>query len=225
MKKSLLLALLGLSTVPALAQAPQAAPQQQAASGMAVPRGNATITGTVQDADTKKPVEFATVALINLATGKPIDGAMADDKGRFTISKVGVGKYRLQVSFLGYQQKLVEDVTVSSDNASVNVGAVAIASDAKKLSEVVITGEKPLVEEKIDRTVYNAEKDITNSGGNAADVLQKVPAFRWIQTATYSCAVALTCVYSSTISRLLLWRVAWQMLLSKSRPTRSSLWK
>ncbi|WP_299989421.1 TonB-dependent receptor [uncultured Pontibacter sp.] len=176
MKKSLLLALLGLSTVPALAQAPQAAPQQQAASGMAVPRGNATIVGIVQDADTKKPVEFATVALISLATGKPIDGAMADDKGRFTISKVGVGKYRLQVSFLGYQQKLVEDVTVSSDNASVNVGAVSIASDAKKLSEVVITGEKPLVEEKIDRTVYNAEKDITNSGGNAADVLQKVPA-------------------------------------------------
>ncbi|WP_101443398.1 TonB-dependent receptor domain-containing protein [Pontibacter ramchanderi] len=175
MKKSLLLALLGLSTVPALAQAPQAAPQQ-ATAVMAAPRGNATIVGIVQDADTKKPVEFATVALISMATGKPIDGAMADDKGRFTISKVGVGKYRLQVSFLGYQQKLVEDVTVTSDNASVNVGVVAIASDAKKLNEVVITGEKPLVEEKIDRTVYNAEKDITNTGGNAADVLQKVPS-------------------------------------------------
>ncbi|WP_299707520.1 TonB-dependent receptor [uncultured Pontibacter sp.] len=174
MKKSLLLMLLGLSTVPALAQAPQPAPQ--AAQGMAAPRGNATITGIVQDADTKQPVEFATVALINLATGKPIDGAMADDKGRFTISKIATGKYRLQVSFLGYQQKLVEDVAVTSDNANVNVGTVAIASDSKKLSEVVITGEKPLVEEKIDRTVYNAEKDITNSGGNAADVLQKVPS-------------------------------------------------
>jgi outer membrane receptor for ferrienterochelin and colicin len=175
MKKSLLLVLLGLSTVPALAQAPQGAPQQ-APAGMAAPRGNATIVGIVQDNDTKKPVEFATVALISLATGKPIDGAMADEKGRFTISKVAVGKYRLQVSFLGYQQKLVEDVTVSTDNASVNVGVVAIASDARKLSEVVITGEKPLVEEKIDRTVYNADKDITNTGGNAADVLQKVPS-------------------------------------------------
>lgn len=175
MKKSLLLLLLGLSTVPALAQAPQGAPQQ-GAPGMMAPRGNATISGIVQDADNKKPVEFATIALINPATGKPIDGAMADDKGRFTINKVAAGKYKLQISFLGYQQKLVEDITVGSDNASVNVGAIAIASDAKKLSEVVITGEKPLVEEKIDRTVYNAEKDITNAGGNASDVLQKVPS-------------------------------------------------
>ncbi|MBD1395540.1 TonB-dependent receptor [Pontibacter sp. JH31] len=181
MKKHLLLVLLGLSTVPALAQTQQAAPQgasqqQQGGAGAVVPRGNATITGIVQDADTKQPVEFATIALIHPATGKPIDGAMADDKGRFTINRVAQGKYKLQVSFLGYQQKLVEDVTVSSDNASVNVGTVSIASDAKKLSEVVITGEKPLVEEKIDRTVYNADKDITNSGGNAADVLQKVPS-------------------------------------------------
>ncbi|MHC2993754.1 TonB-dependent receptor [Pontibacter sp. HJ8] len=183
MKKNLLLVLLGLSTLPALAQgqqpAPQSGPQQQQAAsapGTMMPRGNATITGIVQDAATKQPVEFATIALINPTTGKPIDGAMADDKGRFTISKVGAGKYKLQVSFLGYEQKLVENVTVDADNASVNVGTVAIASDAKKLSEVVITGEKPLVEEKIDRTVYNAEKDITNAGGNAADVLQKVPS-------------------------------------------------
>ena len=183
MKKQLLLVLLGLSTVPALAQGQQAAPQarpqqqqQQGGAGAMVPRGNATITGIVQDAETKAPVEFATIALINPATGKPIDGAMADDKGRFTINRIGAGKYKLQVSFLGYQQKIVEDVTVGSDNASVNVGSIAIASDAKKLSEVVITGDKPLVEEKIDRTVYNADKDVTNAGGNAADVLQKVPS-------------------------------------------------
>ncbi|WP_299758344.1 TonB-dependent receptor [uncultured Pontibacter sp.] len=176
MKKNILLILLGLSTTAALAQAPQQARPQQQQAAMASPKGNAKISGVVLDAETKQPVEFATVALINLSTGKPIDGTMADDKGRFSIQKVGVGKYKLNVSFLGYQQQAVENVTVSSDYAEVNVGTVSLASDAQKLSEVVITGEKPLVEEKIDRTVYNAEKDITNAGGNAADVLQKVPS-------------------------------------------------
>ncbi len=176
MKKNLLLVLLGLSTMPVLAQqAPatqQARPQQQTAMA---PKGNAKISGVVLDAETKKPVEFATIALVN-AAGKPIDGTMADDKGRFTIMKVAAGNYKLQVSFLGYQQKMVENVTVSSDNDDVNIGSISIASDAKKLTEVVVKGEKPIVEEKIDRTVYNAEKDITNAGGNAADVLQKVPS-------------------------------------------------
>ncbi|WP_347160107.1 TonB-dependent receptor domain-containing protein [Pontibacter chitinilyticus] len=180
MKKSFLLALLGLSTAVVHAQAPAGTPgnpqQHQAIPGTTAPRGNAKISGIVLDAATKQPVEFATVALISLSTGKPVDGTMADDKGRFTISKIAAGEYNLQVSFLGYQLQKVEHVRVATDNAEVTVGTITLVSDAKKLSEVVVTGEKPLVEEKIDRTVYNAEKDITNAGGNAADVLQKVPA-------------------------------------------------
>lgn len=175
MKKNLLIILLGLSTTAVLAQVPQSGPQQQ--KQMASPaKGNAKISGLVLDAETKQPIEFATVALISLSTDKPVDGAMVDDKGRFTIQKVAAGQYKINVSFLGYQLRTIENVTVASDNAEVNIGTVSLASDVKKLSEVVVTGEKPLVEEKIDRTVYNAEKDITNAGGNAADVLQKVPS-------------------------------------------------
>jgi len=176
MKKHTLLLLLGLSTASVFAQAPAAQPGRPQQQQTAAPRGNAKISGLVLDAETKKPIEFATVALINLSTGKPIDGTMADEKGRFTISKVAAGNYKLNVSFLGYQLQAIENVSVTSDNAELNVGTVTLAFDTKKLNEVVITGEKPLIEEKIDRTVYNAEKDITNAGGNAADVLQKVPS-------------------------------------------------
>ncbi|HEY4650593.1 MAG TPA: outer membrane beta-barrel family protein [Pontibacter sp.] len=182
MKKHVLLLALGLSTATAFAQGqpgtPQSRPAQQTAPipGTTAPKGNAKISGTVLDADTKSPVEFATVALLSVSTGKPIDGTMADDKGRFTLSKVGAGKYKLLVSFIGYEQKTLSEFTIKSDNEDLNLGAITLSSSAKKLNEVVVTGEKPLVEEKIDRTVYNAEKDITNAGGNAADVLQKVPS-------------------------------------------------
>ncbi|NDK56601.1 outer membrane beta-barrel family protein [Pontibacter fetidus] len=179
MKKNVLLLLLGLSTAPVFAQTQQGRPMQQQAApipGTTAPKGNAKISGVVLDADTKAPVEFATVALVNAATGKPIDGTMADEKGRFTINKVATGKYKLLVSFIGYQQKTLNEFTISSDSEDLNMGSITLASNAQKLNEVVVTGEKPLVEEKIDRTVYNAEKDITNAGGNAADVLQKVPS-------------------------------------------------
>ncbi|MBC5772874.1 TonB-dependent receptor [Pontibacter sp. KCTC 32443] len=184
MKKNVFLLLLGLSTAPVLVQAQQAAPQgrpaqqQQPAAipGTTAPKGNAKISGVVVDADSKNAVEFATVAMISVSTGKPIDGTMADEKGRFTLSKVAAGKYRLLVSFIGYQQKTLSDFTISSDSEDLNLGTITLESNAQKLNEVVVTGEKPLVEEKIDRTVYNAEKDITNAGGNAADVLQKVPS-------------------------------------------------
>jgi outer membrane receptor protein involved in Fe transport len=55
------------------------------------------------------------------------------------------------------------------------MGTILIASGNKTLREVSIVGQSGLVENKIDKLVYNVEKDITASGGTARDVLGKVP--------------------------------------------------
>ncbi len=133
-----------------------------------------SISGTVVDAATQQPVPYATIALVDPATSKPIDGTMADDKGKFSLPKVQTGAYRLAVSFIGYDTKTIE-VEISDRNSSLNLGQIAIASAAKALKEVVVEGQRAMIEEKVDRTVYNAENDESNKGGDATDVLRKVP--------------------------------------------------
>ncbi|UOR07001.1 TonB-dependent receptor [Hymenobacter aerilatus] len=135
-------------------------------------KADARITGTVVDAATKKPVPFATVALIDTSTGKPIDGAACDDAGKFTISGVAAGNYQLQFSFIGY--KTVEQ-PITVGNGNLNVGTVSLVSTAQQLAEVRVEGQRSLIEEKVDRTVYNAEQDQTTRGGDATDVLKRVP--------------------------------------------------
>ncbi|MHA6248852.1 TonB-dependent receptor domain-containing protein [Pontibacter sp. CAU 1760] len=144
-------------------------------SGTSVSKAVAgSISGTVVDAATQQPVPYATIALVDPATSKPIDGTMADDKGKFSLPKVQAGAYRLAVSFIGYETKTLE-VEISDRNSAVNLGQITIASAAKALKEVVVEGQRAMIEEKVDRTVYNAENDASNKGGDAADVLRKVP--------------------------------------------------
>ncbi|HEX8425279.1 TonB-dependent receptor domain-containing protein [Hymenobacter sp.] len=136
------------------------------------PKGAGRVTGTVLDAATKKPVQFATVALLPATGEKPIDGTAADERGRFVLKGLAPGSYRVQVSFLGYGNQMA-NVTVT--DGTTDLGNLALTATTQKLGDVTVTGERDIIETKPDRIVYNAEKDITNSGGTAADVLRKVP--------------------------------------------------
>ena len=142
--------------------------------------GGSTITGkiagTVIDSVTKKPVQYASVA-IYYSTGKtPLNGMITDADGSFKIYNIHPGSYRVTITFVGgYKTKTINPVVTSGAKPDANLGSIKIRPDNGDLGEVSITANAPLVESHIDKIVYNAEKDITNVGGNASDVLQKVP--------------------------------------------------
>lgn len=130
------------------------------------------LTGSLTDSSTTKPVPFATVALMDgtkLVTGTTTDGA-----GAFVLPNLPLGRYTLMLSFVGYRSKPLA-VTLTDAQPILHVGSIRMIAEGKTLSEVTVAGQKALVEDKGDRLVYNAEKDISNAGGTAADVLRKVP--------------------------------------------------
>ncbi|GAB3777848.1 outer membrane beta-barrel family protein [Spirosoma horti] len=130
------------------------------------------LTGSLTDSTTAKPVPFATAALMDgtkLITGTTTDGA-----GAFVLPNIPVGSYTLALSFVGYRTKRIP-VTLTADQPVRQLGSILLMTEGKTLGEVTVAGQKALVEDKGDRLVYNAEKDISNAGGTAADVLRKVP--------------------------------------------------
>ncbi|GAB3707686.1 outer membrane beta-barrel family protein [Spirosoma flavus] len=131
------------------------------------------ISGLLLDSTANKPVEFATVAL--LKNGKIVEGVTADAQGKFVFSKADAGTYAVQASFVGYSTKTIENVTVLKGEEK-EIGVIKLAQTAQKLAEVTVTEQKSLFEEKSDRMVYNAEKDISIKGGDATDVLKKIPS-------------------------------------------------
>jgi outer membrane receptor for ferrienterochelin and colicin len=130
------------------------------------------ITGTLADSTTAKPVPYVTVALKD--GDKLITGTTSEDNGTFVLANIPLGTYSMVLSYVGYRTRTIP-VTLTSDRPVQDLGKLQIASEAKALSEITVSGQKDLVEDKGDRLVYNAEKDISNAGGTAADVLRKVP--------------------------------------------------
>lgn len=129
------------------------------------------LSGAIVDSASQQPVEFAAVGL--WLNGKPIDGTLTDDKGKFKFEEVKAGKYKLVISFVGYKPMSIENVSVVDKNVDLN--NIKLTGDTQILDEVTVTGQASLVENRIDKLVYNADKDITNRGGTAEDVLRKVP--------------------------------------------------
>lgn len=133
------------------------------------------ISGTVIDSLTKKPLDYATVGLFITGGKTPITGVLTDDKGNFKLDNVKAGTYKLAITFIGYPSKIIDPVKTTDAKPDINIGTVVVAPSAKALKEVVIAGQAALVENHIDKIVYNAEKDLTAAGGNATDLLKKVP--------------------------------------------------
>ncbi|MEO6148936.1 MAG: TonB-dependent receptor, partial [Mucilaginibacter sp.] len=82
--------------------------------------------------------------------------------------------YKVGISFIGYPSKYIDPVTTTLSKPDFNMGTVYIAS-VKMLNEVQVTGQVSTIENRIDKIVFNAEKDVTSAGGNVTDILRKVP--------------------------------------------------
>ena len=134
---------------------------------------NAEIQGVVVDSTSDGTLEFVAVGLWK--NGKPIDGTLTNEKGEFKFENVSTGTYKLVLSYVGYKPKSVENIQITNPNQILKLDKITVSGENIALDEVTVTAQAALVEDKIDRLVYNADKDITNKGGTADEVLRKVP--------------------------------------------------
>lgn len=167
MKHFLLITLLSLSTG-AFAQPGRGGGFNQG------PSIQGKITGSLIDAESNEPLAFASVVLRDPVKNKDVNGTITDENGDFKLTDIPVGKYELLISFVGYDLKK-QEVELSPKKPDLSLSTISMKGNIAQLEEVVVQGERELIENKIDKIVYNAERDVANSGGDATDVLRRAP--------------------------------------------------
>ena len=166
MKKVIYLLVFNLILGLSLVQAQQTPP---------VAKQPARIIGVAKDLKTGEPVSYATAALYKSGTENNIAGGVADGEGKFFIAGFEIGTYDLKISFLGFETKTIKDINVTSPTGDIDLGTIELSDEGVALEEVTVQGQRELIEERVDRTIYKAENDKTTAGGDATDVLRRVP--------------------------------------------------
>lgn len=129
------------------------------------------ISGSIAD-ETNNPIPYASVALFSRQDSSLVSGAVTDDGGAFQVT-VKAGSYFVKIIFLSYQEKSIK---LSTTSGSIDLGTIILESSAQELQEIVITADKSQMELELDKRVFNIGKDMSNIGGNAADILDNIPS-------------------------------------------------
>ncbi|RPE06015.1 TonB-dependent receptor [Chitinophaga lutea] len=132
----------------------------------------AEILGKLLDEQSGKPVEYASVALLNAADSSVITGMLSKGNGDFDLRGIKPGNYILKIFFIGYETQY-RPVSVKR---SLDVGNIKLKTTARDLKTVEVVGEKPAFTMEIDKRVFNVDKNLASIGGTATDVLRQVPS-------------------------------------------------
>ncbi len=132
-----------------------------------------TVTGSIKEKDSQKPVQFATVMIGNKETGEAITGTTTGEDGKFSIETTA-RDFFVEVSFIGYESQTKQDINIR--NGKVDLGVIQLAEDSRALKEVVVRGEKSRTEFQLDKRVFNVGQDLASTGAGALEVLNNVPS-------------------------------------------------
>ncbi|MFT4661135.1 MAG: outer membrane receptor protein involved in Fe transport [Patiriisocius sp.] len=133
------------------------------------------IFGQVLDSLTNQPMEYVTVSLMDANSGSVVTGIITTAKGKYSLTNVGAGIYKIRYDFVGYSSKTVGPVAISKEKLTAPLKVVRLHSSIA-LDEVVIASGKPEVSFDIDKKIINVADQETESGQTAVEVMQTIPS-------------------------------------------------
>lgn len=150
-------------------------PSGPPSAGGAAPKvGYGKLSGVVID-ENDEPVPYATIRVLSATDDKLVNGTIAEEDGKWVIRNVPEGDFKIIISFMGYESINKGPFKVTGRGESYDLGNIVLTSSTTELDQVVVEGQRELIEDKVDRIVYNASQDQTTAGGDASDVLRRVP--------------------------------------------------
>src|SRR5688500_5969740 len=113
-----------------------------------------SIDGQVFDSLARTPLEYVSVGVFNAEDSALVAGIFTDEKGQFALYDLPAGKLYLPVHAAGYEDLFISGVQLSREKPLRKLGNISLApEDAEAIDEVVVVGQKDVLQTGIDKKV------------------------------------------------------------------------
>ncbi|HYK77539.1 MAG TPA: TonB-dependent receptor [Daejeonella sp.] len=135
-----------------------------------------SVQGNTLEKSSGKPLEYVNIVLLNQADSSLVKGMLTDARGKFHFQNLAKGNYFIRANFMGYRTVRSENFKIDDAHLQINLKNLLMQTSETHLEEVQITARQNVINNSIDRKVYNVEQDLMSKSGSASDILQSVPS-------------------------------------------------
>ncbi|WP_430466414.1 TonB-dependent receptor domain-containing protein [Winogradskyella ouciana] len=121
----------------------------------------------------QQPVPSAIISLLDAETNSFIKGELSNDTGNFNFKSIENGTYIILITSLGLKDYKSEPFVLNNSNKNFNT--IIMQEDLAELDEVTVVAEKPMIEVRADKTVFNVANTVNAIGDSGFELLRKAP--------------------------------------------------
>lgn len=134
-----------------------------------------SISGIIID-ENGTPTQYAMLVVVSAKDSAAIGGGLTSEDGKFNIKNLPFGVYLLKIDYVGFASQYTPKFTLSSEKPDYRLNKYQLQLNSKTLEGVTVTAQKEMLQNNLDKKVFNVEASITTEGSTAVEVLENVPA-------------------------------------------------
>jgi len=133
-----------------------------------------TISGVVKSKADKSALPYVNVVVKTEKDSAFVSGTVTNDEGRFSIANIKPGNYRLEVSFMGFEEKK-QPLFVGSLSPFLDIPVIELEETLTTLEGVIVSAKASDLSTKLDKKIYSVADNISQNGGSVLQSMQNLP--------------------------------------------------
>lgn len=133
------------------------------------------VTGGILDATNGKAIPGASLKISRIPDSLVQQNQVSLKDGEFLFDKLPFGYYRLQVNAVGYANLAIDSIYIRQERFDFDLNDIKLSRASATMTEVVVYAEKPLIENKDGKIIFNTGESALSSGATTTELLKQTP--------------------------------------------------